>query len=165
MEHEIYILVVEDELEVMDALVNDLEEFEGSFPVETANNSEEAKQVVDHICDSGHEVGLLLCDHVLPGENGVDFLISLEGREEFKKSRKVLVTGQAGLEDTIQAINKADLDHYIAKPWTKEQLHKVVIDQLTSYVIDKKYNPLDYMSVLDGVRLAESMRDNSLTDN
>lgn len=165
MEHEIYILVVEDELEVMDALVNDLEEFEADFPIETANNSEEAKRVVEQITDSGHEVGLLLCDHVLPGENGVDFLISLEDKPEFKHSRKVLVTGQAGLEDTIQAINKADLDHYIAKPWTKESLQQVVVDQLTSYVIEKKYNPLDYMSVLDGVRLAESMRDNSITDS
>lgn len=165
MEQQIYILVIEDELEVMDALVNDLEEFENDFPVETANNSEEAKKVVDQICDSGAEIGLILCDHVLPGENGVDFLISLESRKEFKDSRKVLVTGQAGLEDTVQAINKADLDHYIAKPWTKEALHKVVVDQLTGYVIERKYNPLDYMSVLDGVRLAESMRDNSLTDN
>lgn len=165
MEHEIYILVVEDELEVMDALVNDLEEFENDFPIETANNSEEAKRVVEQVRASGYEIGLILCDHVLPGENGVDFLISLQDKPDFRDARKVLVTGQAGLEDTIQAINKADLDHYIAKPWSKESLHEVVIDQLTSYVITKKYNPLDYMSVLDGVRLAESMRDNSITDS
>lgn len=165
MDNQIYILVIEDELEVMDALVNDLEEFEADLPIESANNTEEAKNVIRQIYDSGSEVGLFLCDHVLPGENGVEFLIGLEANPEYKDARKVLVTGQAGLEDTIHAINKADLDHYIAKPWTKEQLHKVVVDQLTSYVIDKKYNPLDYMAVLDGVRLAESMRDNSLTDN
>tara|TARA_R110000868_G_scaffold235273_8_gene489135 strand:+ start:40784 stop:41281 length:498 start_codon:yes stop_codon:yes gene_type:complete len=165
MDHEIYILVVEDELEVMDALVSDLEDFEEKFPIETANSSEEAKKVIDHIYDSGNEIGLILCDHVLPGENGVDLLIELQSHELSKTSRKVLVTGQAGLEDTIQAINKADLDHYIAKPWTKDELIKTVIDQLTGFVIERKLNPLKFMAVLDATLLAEVLRNNQLTDS
>lgn len=165
MDHQIYILVIEDELEVMDALIKDLEDFEQKFPIESANNTEEANLVVNQICESGDEIGLILCDHVLPGENGVDFLISLESKKEFAKTRKVLVTGQAGLEDTIKAINKADLNHYIPKPWTKNEFQKVVIEQLTDFVIEKKYNPLEFMAILDSVRLAEAMRNNTLTDN
>lgn len=164
MKHQIYILVVEDELEVMDSLVKDLEEFENTFPIETANNAEEALEVVKHIQSSGDKVGLILCDHVLPGKNGVDFLISLQENEDFKGTRKVLVTGQAGLEDTILAINKANLDHYIAKPWDKNGFEKVVIDQLTNYVINQKYNPLPYLSMLDSERLADALRSNPLTD-
>lgn len=165
MDHQIYILVIEDELEVMDALIKDLEDFELTFPIESANNTKEANLVVSQICDSGDEIGLILCDHVLPGENGVDFLIGLESRKEFSKTKKVLVTGQAGLEDTVLAINKANLNHYIAKSWTKEGFQQVVIEQLTDFVIGQKYNPLEFMSVLDSVRLAESMRNNTLTDN
>ena len=165
MKHQIYILVVEDELEVMDSLVKDLEGFENTFPIETANNAEEALDVVNNIHDSGDKVGLILCDHVLPGKNGVDFLISLQENEEFAKFQKVLVTGQAGLEDTILAINKANLDHYIAKPWEKDIFEKVVIDQLTNFVITQKYNPLPFMSVLDAAKLAESLRNNQLTDS
>ncbi len=165
MDHQIYILVIEDELEVMDALVKDLEEFEQKFPVESANNAEEAEQVVQGIANSGDEVGLILCDHVLPGKNGVDFLISMESNQLFTDSRKVLVTGQAGLEDTIEAINKAHLDHYIAKPWKKEGFQKVVVDQLTSFVIKKGYNPLEFMSVLNSIRLAEALRGSQLTDH
>lgn len=165
MDHQIYILIVEDELEVMDALVNDLEEFEQYYPVETANNVEEAALVVQQIAKKNADLGLILCDHVLPGENGVDFLIGLDEMSEFKHTRKVLVTGQAGLEDTIQAINRAHLHHYIAKPWAHEQLKKVVVDQLTEFVIAKRYNPLDFMNTLDSVRLSEFLRDNSLTDN
>ncbi|MFV1883818.1 MAG: response regulator [Balneola sp.] len=165
MDHQIFILVIEDELEVMDALIKDLEEFEQTFPIESANNSEEANQVVNQIINSGDEIGLILCDHVLPGKNGVDFLIDLQSNEHFQKTRKVLVTGQAGLEDTIQAINKARLDHYIAKPWKKEELHKVVIQQLTDFVIDKRYNPMEFMSTLDSVRLAETLRGGQLTDH
>lgn len=165
MDHQIYILVVEDELEVMDALVSDLETFEKAFPIETANTSEEAKKVIELISNAGNEIGLILCDHVLPGENGVDLLIELQSSEALSLTRKVLVTGQAGLEDTIQAINKANLDHYIAKPWSKDELEKTVIDQLTNFVIEKKYNPLKYMANLDSIKLAEAMRSSQLTDN
>jgi response regulator RpfG family c-di-GMP phosphodiesterase len=165
MDHQIYILVVEDELEVMDAIVNDLENFEEFFPIETANSSEEAQRVVANIYESGSEIGLILCDHVLPGQNGVDFLIELQKDHHQHEAKKVLVTGQAGLEDTIQAINNADLDHYIAKPWTKEQLEAVVVKQLTDYIIDRKLNPMPFMMVLDSVRLSEFMRNNHLTDH
>ena len=61
MDHEIYILIVEDELEVMDAIVNDLSEFEDHFPIETANTAEEAQSVVDQIYHANNEVGLILC--------------------------------------------------------------------------------------------------------
>lgn len=165
MDHQIYILVVEDELEVMDALVNDLEEFEETFPVETANTSEEAKSVIESIYNSGNEIGLILCDHVLPGQNGVDLLIELQKEPSTKVSKKVLVTGQAGLEDTVMAINKADLDHYIAKPWTKDDLNNVVIQELTEFVIQQKYNPLEFMTVLDSVKLSEALRGYRPTDH
>ena len=165
MENQIFILVVEDELEVMDALVNDLEEFENIFPIETANTAAEAAQVIDQINSSGSSVGLILCDHVLPGKNGVDLLIELQKENKTKDTRKVLVTGQAGLEDTVQAVNKAHLNHYIAKPWSKDYLHDVVIQQLTDYVINQKLNPLQFMGVLDTERLSEVLRDNPLTDH
>ncbi|MFP8489753.1 response regulator [Gracilimonas sp. Q87] len=165
MDHKIYILIVEDELEVMDALVKDLENFETFFPVETANDTTEAKKVIDYILDHGHQIGLILCDHVLPGKNGVDLLIELQKNEDTEKSKKVLVTGQAGHEDTILAINKADLDHYVAKPWTEEELQEVVRDQLTDYVIENEKNLLAFMQILDAEKLSESMRKHKMTDH
>lgn len=165
MDHKIYILIVEDELEVMDALVKDLEIFENVFPIETANDTIEAMKVIDYILDHGHKIGLILCDHVLPGKNGVDLLIDLQKNEHTVNSKKVLVTGQAGHEDTILAINKADLDHYVAKPWTEEELNKVVRDQLTDYVIENEKNLLAYMQILDAEKISEAMRKHKMTDH
>ncbi|RNC83853.1 MAG: response regulator [Balneola sp.] len=165
MSQQIYILVIEDELEVLDALVLDLEEFEEVFPLETANTTREAREVISEIYDSGNVIGLILCDHILPGENGVDLLIELQAHDVYRKSKKVLVTGQAGLEDTIQAINKASLNHYIAKPWTKKGLSETVVKQLTDFVIQQGYNPLKYMSLLDTERLSEHLRGNQPTDH
>lgn len=165
MDEKIYILVVEDELEVMEALVRDLEKFESLFPVEAANNASEAKEVIDHIIDHGHKIGLVLCDHVLPGKNGVDLLIDMQNHPETAKSKKVLVTGQAGHHDTILAINKADLDHYIAKPWSQAELEKVVVNELTDFVIANEKNLLPYMQILDADRLSDALRKNRMTDH
>jgi len=165
MDHKIYILIVEDELEVMDALVKDLENFEAFFPVETANDTREAQEVIDYIIDHGHRIGLILCDHVLPGKNGVDLLIDLQSNKDTIKTKKVLVTGQAGHEDTILAINKAKLDHYISKPWTEEGLQEVVRNQLTDYVIENEKNLLSYMQILDAEKLSEAMRTKKMTDH
>lgn len=159
MSSSIHILVVEDEPEVLDALIRDLELFEEIFPVEMAATAEEARTVIDEILGKGDRIGLILCDHVLPGENGVDLLVALQDKPETTAIKKVLVTGQAGLEDTVRAVNEADLNHYIEKPWTEEELHKVVVNQLTSYVIEHEKSFLPYMHVLDSARLSEVMRE------
>ncbi|WP_020403699.1 response regulator [Gracilimonas tropica] len=165
MDHKVYILVVEDELEVMDALVKDLEKFEPFFPIETANTAKEAKEVIDYVLDHGHTIGLILCDHVLPGKNGVDLLIELQSDPHTSISKKVLVTGQAGQDDTILAINKADLDHYISKPWTEEELEMVVRDELTDFIIEQGKDLLSYMQILDAEKLSEAMRKKKMTDH
>lgn len=88
MDNQIYIVIIEDELEVMEALLGDLEFIEPSFPLEAANNAEEAVSVMEQIEADGHKVGLLLCDHVLPGKNGIDLLIELQDHPTLKHSKK-----------------------------------------------------------------------------
>ena len=150
---ELAILVVEDEPEVREAIMRDLREFADDFLIEAAEDVDDAKDVLGQLAESGAAVGLILCDHLLPGERGVDFLIELNEDAATAPIRKVLVTGQAGLEDTVRAVNQANLDHYIAKPWTPEDLQATVRDQLTDFVIDEWDDLLAYVSILDGARL------------
>lgn len=165
MESKIYILIVEDELEVMEALIQDVEKFETLFPIEAANNTVEAEEVIQSILNNGDKIGLILCDHILPGKNGIDLLIELNENAKTSAMKKVLVTGQARHEDTIIAVNKADLDHYIEKPWKQEELEKVVIDELTDFVIENESNLLPYMQLLDMEKLSNYLRKNKMTDN
>jgi|SRR6056297_2557591 response regulator RpfG family c-di-GMP phosphodiesterase len=158
MKKNIYILVVEDEPDVLDSIVRDIEEFESRFPIEMADTAEEAKEIIRDILDEGDQIGLILCDHVLPEQNGVDLLIEMQKDERTRSVKKVLITGQAGLEETVKAVNEADLEHYIAKPWKKKELVDIVRNQLTDFVIEQSVNPLQYMSVLDQERIAESIR-------
>lgn len=158
MKSEIYILVIEDEPEVLDSIVRDITEFEEHFNVEMADTAEEAEELIEDITSEDGKIGLVLCDHVLPGKNGVELLVEMQKEEKTKSTRKVLITGQAGLDETVKAVNEADLKHYIAKPWQKEELVQITRDLLTDYVIEHVKDPLPYMKVLDSERIAESLR-------
>lgn len=153
----ITILVLEDEAEVRDALERDLAPFTAVFAVEVAEDASDARDVMVDIMDRGGEIGLILCDHLLPGLRGTDFLIELNHDPATGTMRKVLVTGQAGHEDTIRAINEGGLDHYIAKPWVPDELQAVVRHQLTEYVLATQDELLPFVNVLDGPRLLEAI--------
>jgi two-component system chemotaxis response regulator CheY len=159
----IYILLIEDEAEVMDALLHDLADIEDGFPVEVASSVEEAKGLLKQLLAEDKRIGLILSDHILPGENGVEFLVELASKPETATSRKVLVTGQASHFDTIKAVNQAGLDHYIAKPWTKEELLETVREQLSQYIINAQLDPLPYMAFIQSNKLIEYIRQRGLT--
>jgi len=152
------ILCIDDEAEVRDALVRDLEPFSILCRIEVADDADDARDAAALCADAGDLVGLILCDHLMPGTLGADLLVEFKEDPRFAPARKVLVTGQAGLQDTIKAVNDADLHHYIAKPWTREGLHEVVRRYLTDYVIEECEDLLPFVSVLDGPRLLEAQK-------
>lgn len=156
------ILIVEDEEPVRAALARDLSSFASTVRIEIAGDVEDAKEVVSEITADGDVVALILSDHRLPGVSGVDFLIEADAESELGRAKKVLVTGQAGHEDTIRAINLANIDHYIAKPWHAEILRQVVSEELTDFVLDNGVNPLPYLSVLNSARAMEGLGKNAI---
>jgi len=153
----IVILCVEDEAEVRDAVLRDLTPFKPLMRIEAAESVDEARTVMDECAAEGDPIGLILCDHLMPGVRGVDFLIALQQDEHYATTRKVLITAQAGLDDTVRAVNEARLHYYIAKPWKAEELQTVVRDQLTEFVIRTEDDLIPYVGVLDGPRLLETI--------
>ncbi len=153
------VLVVEDEAEVRDALVRDLAPFAAITRIEAAQSADDAREAIAYLDAAGCPLALVLADHRMPGQSGVAFLVDLHADPVTRAARKVLVTGQAGLADTVRAVNEAGLDHYIAKPWTPEELTAVVRAQLTEFVLAEVDDVLPYVAVLDGPRLLEAARD------
>jgi response regulator RpfG family c-di-GMP phosphodiesterase len=152
---ELVIVLVEDEPEVRAAVVRDLAPLSESVRIDEADTVDDARGAIDEAEADGDHVGLILADHRLPGESGVDLLVSVHADPERRSIRTVLITGQAGHEDTIRAINEAGLDWYFSKPWDRDELVSVVVQQLTNYVIDAGLDPLRFVRVLDGPRLLE----------
>lgn len=147
------VLVLEDEPGVRDALLRDLGSFVPTARVEAAEDVPDARAVIEELHRDGDVLALVLADHRLPGTSGVDFLVQLREDAALRQARTVLVTGQADQDDTIRAINAADLDRYIAKPWTADQLTDVVREQLSEFVLATRIDPLPHLKVLDQARV------------
>ena len=153
------ILCVDDEPEVLNSVLQDLSPFEEHFIVEGAESVDEAMDVIQDMEDEHTPLALILCDHIMPSKTGIDFLIELNQRPTTVATRKLLLTGQAGLEDTVNAINHAALDFYISKPWRGNELRETLTRQLTDYVIENDKQLLNWTSVLDTERILSAMSD------
>jgi response regulator RpfG family c-di-GMP phosphodiesterase len=152
------VLVLEDEPGVRDALVRDLAPIADLVRVEAAEDVPDARAVLDELAADGDVLALVLADHRLPGTSGVDFLVQLHQDATTAAARKVLVTGQADLDDTVRAVNRASLDRYVAKPWTADELLAVTRDELTSFVLEVGIDPLPHLRALDATRAMDALR-------
>lgn len=159
---EYLILCVDDEREVLDSVLQDLDDFEEHFIIEGAESVDEARSVIADHTRQGAKLALILCDHIMPEQTGVSFLIELSEDEKLKACRKVLLTGQAGHEDTIEAVNHACLDFYISKPWKGDELRSIVKQQLTDYMINNVKDLMPWGRVLDTERIFNAIADNRI---
>src|SRR5689334_14606001 len=71
---------------------------------------------------SGHEgeVQLILCDQLMPGQNGTQLAATV--RERWPGIRFVLVTGVDEHDDVIAARKAGLIDEVVAKPWNAKAL-------------------------------------------
>jgi response regulator RpfG family c-di-GMP phosphodiesterase len=152
------VLVLEDEPAVREALVRDLAPLAEVVRVEAAEDVADARAVLTELAADGDVLALVLADHRLPGTTGVDFLVELHDDPATAETRKVLVTGQADLDDTVRAVNRASLDRYLAKPWTPDELVTVTREELTAYVLATGVDPLPHLRALDAAAVLPRLR-------
>ncbi|MDH5399294.1 MAG: response regulator [Cyclobacteriaceae bacterium] len=145
----LYIVIVEDQKEVLDAVSNDLSAFEDFCHLEECQEGEEAMEVMREIDEQGDLVAVLITDHIMPGMTGVELLTAIKGEPYVKATKKIMLTGLATHEDTINAINLGSIDRYIEKPWDKEELTAVVRKLLTNFILESGMDYEQYMEYLD----------------
>lgn len=150
---QLLILCVDDEREVLDSVLHDIGTLSPPFTIDGAESVAEAREVIKEFEAQGGKLALILADHIMPDELGIDFLIDLNHSDNCEPAKKILLTGQAGLHDTIEAINRGGLNYYLAKPWSEEQLLEIVKEKLTDYVLEHCDNPMPYAQALDGERI------------
>lgn len=155
----IYILCVDDQREVLSSVARDLRPFSDWTVLEECESADEAIGVLNDLEIHEKPLGLIVCDHIMPGTLGVDFLARVESSGHFKHVKKILMTGQATHQDTINAINFAKIDGYIEKPWDGEKLREICRRFLTEYIFDTGLQALDYREVADPKVMVERMRD------
>jgi two-component system chemotaxis response regulator CheY len=130
---------VDDERAVLNQLSAQLvRRFGETHRVECAESAEEALQLIDEIFAGGDAVELVICDQLMPGMKGDRFLEAVHAAHP--EIMKVLLTGQAGLDSAIYAINHAGLHRYVEKPWETEDLNLAIQNLLTQHRLDNELN-------------------------
>ncbi|MFT3691859.1 MAG: diguanylate cyclase [Kofleriaceae bacterium] len=97
----------------------------------TARSGDEAVALFDELAREGEAVALVIADQIMPGMKGVELLEIVDRR--LPATTKILLTGQAGLDAVIDAINRAHLNQYIGKPWDETALLLAVENLLRQY--------------------------------
>ena len=152
------IICLDDQREVLNTLTQNLEEFEEKVEIEECESADEAWEVLEEVDSAGDFACLIISDHVMPGKNGVEFLTEVKDDGRFGNSRKILLTGLATHKDTINAINQAEIDMYLEKPWDKKELIATVKTLITKFILKQGVEYEKYMSILDQETLYEDLK-------
>jgi len=154
----LYIVCVDDQREVLSSLTKDLSSFEELLMIEECESAREAWEVIQSIDQAGDYLAIVITDQVMPEQSGVELLKKLIEDGRFPFTKKILLTGLATHQDTIEAINTTALDRYIEKPWDKTDLHTAIKSLLTSYLLDKGLDYAPYSHILDQQLLYKYLR-------
>ncbi len=110
------VLIVDDEKALSALYAEALAPF---FDVDVASSAREAGF---QIHKKSYKV--LVCDHLMPGGNGLGFLVHV--REEYPNTQRILVTGYMKPEMLLRSVNEAALYRYLLKPVSLPELVKTV---------------------------------------
>jgi diguanylate cyclase (GGDEF)-like protein len=123
---------VDDEEGILNALRQQLVRFETEgTEVDLARSGQEAIDLVQELERDGEELAIVIADQIMPGMKGVELLEEIHRR--LPDTITILLTGQAGLDSVVQAINRAGLNRFIQKPWDEYDLRLTVTSLLGKY--------------------------------
>jgi DNA-binding NarL/FixJ family response regulator len=114
------VLLVDDEPAFLDAMAQGMA---GEFEIVTAASAAEAVSRM-----AMRKYAVVICDHILPGEAGLDFLIRM--RERHPETRRILLTGYINPELLSRSIDVAGLSACMLKPVRAAELVKAVREAL-----------------------------------
>ncbi|MHB1845546.1 MAG: EAL domain-containing protein [Deltaproteobacteria bacterium] len=120
LEQRPWLLVVDDENEILNLLVRSLRE---DYRVLTAQNGKEALEILDD-----HDVAVVITDQRMPFMSGLELL-----KETMRKrpdARRILMTGYADMQLLVDAVNDGQVDRLIPKPFATASLRRSVGDIL-----------------------------------
>ncbi|MBI9066497.1 MAG: hybrid sensor histidine kinase/response regulator [Salinivirgaceae bacterium] len=145
MEKEFSILYVDDE-EVNLRIFKDT--FRLEYNVHTALSASEGFEILN-----SNTIDLILSDQRMPEMTGLEFL--KKTLKTHPKPNRILVTGYADFEVIEEAINQARIYQYVQKPWSREELLKIMTSALSLYYIEN-VNVTQKQELLDAKQKAEA---------
>jgi response regulator RpfG family c-di-GMP phosphodiesterase len=132
------VLLVDDEQGIIKSLQRLFKSLDAN--IFTASSGQEALVLLENA-----PVSLIISDQRMPGMTGVELLA--KSRQIRPDAIRILLTGYADIESTMQAINSGAIKYYIAKPWEDDLLISRVKESLELYDMmtdNKKLNEITH---------------------
>ncbi|MBW2732416.1 MAG: diguanylate cyclase [Deltaproteobacteria bacterium] len=126
-----HIICVDDDEAILHVLRQQLAPFEETHEIDLATSGQEALDLLVDLDRDREAVALVIADQIMPGMKGVQLLQQIH--KTHPETSKILLTGQAGLDAVVHAINHAGLNRYISKPWDEPDLRLTVESLLSRY--------------------------------
>ena len=131
---------MDDEEGILLALKQQLIPFQNGCDISLAQSGQEALELLDDLEQEGEAVAMVIADQIMPGMKGVELLEKIHRR--LPETAKILLTGQAGLDAVVRAINHAGLSRYLTKPWDEPDLRLTVETLLAKYRLGRENSRL-----------------------
>ena len=136
------ILIVDDEEAILETMTFT---FMDLYDVLTTSDPTQALGIMEE----NAPIAVVITDQRMPGMTGVELL--RETYDRFPETVRIILTGFADSEATIQAINDGHIYGYVNKPWEPDELKAIV----------KRASELHVLT-LENRRLVDDLRDANL---
>ena len=130
------ILLVDDDAFILEVLRIQLERIlPDNVVVERASSGEEGLEMVAELSQSKETpLALIVSDYLMPGILGSDFLIQAHAINP--RAKKMMLTGQAEVENVLKVLHHMELFRYVGKPWEPEMMNLAVLDAVQQFTED-----------------------------
>ncbi|WP_035056499.1 HD domain-containing phosphohydrolase [Andreprevotia chitinilytica] len=85
---------------------------------------------------ANEKVDLIISDMRMPGMSGAEFLSA--ALERWPDIVRILLTGYADIQSTIEAINRARISRYVSKPWDDAEMLRIVDEALAVKKLERE---------------------------
>lgn len=109
------------------------------YRVAVAGSGEEGLEYLGN-----HAVDLVISDMRMPEMDGAQFLDAV--RQRWPDTIRILLTGYADIESTINAINKGEIFRYVSKPWNDQDILLIVRHALERKALEREKERLEALT-------------------
>ena len=111
------VLIVDDEQDVIDALKREIKKIAPQTSIKTTTAPLTVKKVLEK-----ESFDIIFIDYKMKELTGVEVLESI--KDIYPHLKRILITGYGDTDIMKEAINRANVNYFINKPWNKEDILK-----------------------------------------
>ncbi|AUM12762.1 response regulator [Ketobacter alkanivorans] len=143
-----HILIVDDEINILNALERVLEE-QDDYVVYRACCGEEGLDTID----AHPEIGVVLSDQRMPNMTGTEFLKQVKSKHN--SVVRMILSGYSELATITQAINEGSIFKFLTKPWDEQLLLNAIEEAFEYYELADQNRRLTQQLQATNQQLAE----------